>query len=40
MGHEAPLTWSSGEEHYFQALVGSIAYNDTRLTNLMILNVE
>ena len=35
-----PSTWISGEEHYFQALVGKWGYQATCLTNLLTVKVE
>jgi len=35
-----PWTWISGEEYYFQALVGDMNWPHSHLTNLMVMNVE
>ncbi len=35
-----PVTWSTGEQYPFQALIGPWGGNYTRLTNLMLLVVE
>ncbi len=35
-----PLTWSAGEEHHFQALIGRWGWNLTRLSNLMTIRVQ
>jgi hypothetical protein len=35
-----PLTWPSGEDYYFQALIGPLGNPNSRLTNLMVLHLE
>jgi hypothetical protein len=39
-GSTVPMSWSSGEEKYFQALVGGLGNPNSVLTNLMTLEVE
>jgi len=35
-----PTSWQTGEEYFFQALVGPLGFPDSILTNLMVLIVE
>jgi len=35
-----PLSWSAGDRYPFQALVGPLGSTDSRLTNLMVLEVD